>query len=264
MQRSSRCLARQDPGSAPGHVSVLLRALDQLHTTLTPANAAEHVSGCWRHGDAALSSHVCVTCHVRALSQCQALTESQPRAHGRHCKLVASSTLRTANHQHRNTSLLIAVSIPLQPKEAATSSRADSMPPQPGARGTSSHGDDPRHPDNHAHYSQRGNWLRAAVLGANDGLVTVGALLTGIGAASQDQHQLLLSAVSALVAGAHFPLQIPLACYWYDRAASFVVATSHVRMRRSRRAQDRAGRQSATLRLWLQGRCPWRRASTCR
>lgn len=55
--------------------------------------------------------------------------------------------------------------------------------------------------DEHQHYSQRATWLRASVLGANDGLVTVGALMTGIGSASQDQHQLLLSAVSALVAG---------------------------------------------------------------
>ena len=56
-------------------------------------------------------------------------------------------------------------------------------------------------PCGHEHYSQRAPWLRAAVLGANDGLVTVGALLTGIGAASSNQHQLLLSAVAALVSG---------------------------------------------------------------
>lgn len=53
----------------------------------------------------------------------------------------------------------------------------------------------------HVHYTHRAPWLRAAVLGANDGLVTVGALMTGIGAADVGQHQLLLSAVAALVAG---------------------------------------------------------------
>ena len=53
----------------------------------------------------------------------------------------------------------------------------------------------------HEHYSQRANWLRAAVLGANDGLVSVAAIMLGVGAASQDQHTLLLSGLSALVAG---------------------------------------------------------------
>jgi VIT family len=65
---------------------------------------------------------------------------------------------------------------------------------------------DPHDPANHEHFSQRGNWLRAAVLGANDGLVTVGALMTGIGATSNDQHQLLLSAVAALTSGARLRL----------------------------------------------------------
>jgi VIT1/CCC1 family predicted Fe2+/Mn2+ transporter len=54
----------------------------------------------------------------------------------------------------------------------------------------------------HEHFSQRGTWLRAAVLGANDGLVTVGALMTGISAAGTSQHQLILSAVAALISGA--------------------------------------------------------------
>jgi VIT1/CCC1 family predicted Fe2+/Mn2+ transporter len=53
----------------------------------------------------------------------------------------------------------------------------------------------------HEHFSQRGPWLRAAVLGANDGLVTVGSLLTGISAASVSHRQLILSAVAALVSG---------------------------------------------------------------
>ncbi|CAL8470039.1 g9581 [Coccomyxa elongata] len=58
------------------------------------------------------------------------------------------------------------------------------------------------HEDEHIHYSQRANWLRAAVLGANDGLVSVASIMLGVGAASTDQHTLLLSGLSALVAGA--------------------------------------------------------------
>ena len=55
--------------------------------------------------------------------------------------------------------------------------------------------------DDVEHYSQRGNWLRAGILGANDGLVSVASIMLGVGAASQDQHTLLLSGLSALVAG---------------------------------------------------------------
>jgi VIT1/CCC1 family predicted Fe2+/Mn2+ transporter len=62
-------------------------------------------------------------------------------------------------------------------------------------------------PCGHEHYSQRGPWLRAAVLGANDGLVTVGALMTGISAANASQQQLILTAVAALVSGANAQVQ---------------------------------------------------------
>ena len=55
--------------------------------------------------------------------------------------------------------------------------------------------------DEHEHYSNRANWLRAAVLGANDGLVSVASIMLGVGAGSTDQHTLLLSGISALVAG---------------------------------------------------------------
>lgn len=39
------------------------------------------------------------------------------------------------------------------------------------------------------------------MLGANDGLVSVASIMLGVGAASTDQHTLLLSGLSALVAG---------------------------------------------------------------
>jgi VIT1/CCC1 family predicted Fe2+/Mn2+ transporter len=52
------------------------------------------------------------------------------------------------------------------------------------------------------HYSDRAPWLRAAVLGANDGLVSVASIILGVGAASTDLRALVLSGTSALVAGA--------------------------------------------------------------
>ncbi|ASK26431.1 VIT1/CCC1 transporter family protein [Neisseria chenwenguii] len=53
-----------------------------------------------------------------------------------------------------------------------------------------------------AHFSNRGNWLRAGVLGANDGLISTAALLMGMAAAKPDFETLLLTGVSALAGGA--------------------------------------------------------------
>jgi VIT1/CCC1 family predicted Fe2+/Mn2+ transporter len=52
------------------------------------------------------------------------------------------------------------------------------------------------------HYVNRTGWLRAAVLGANDGIVSVGSLLVGVAATSLGRAQLLVVGVAGLVAGA--------------------------------------------------------------
>ncbi|MEI6208769.1 MAG: VIT1/CCC1 transporter family protein [Desulfuromonadales bacterium] len=52
------------------------------------------------------------------------------------------------------------------------------------------------------HRSDRINWLRAAVLGANDGAISVASLVVGIAAAGAPQHTILLTGVAGLVAGA--------------------------------------------------------------
>ncbi|KAJ0734245.1 putative Ccc1 family protein [Helianthus annuus] len=51
-------------------------------------------------------------------------------------------------------------------------------------------------------YSQGGQWLRAAVMGANDGLVSVASLMIGVGAVKQDVNAMILSGFAGLVAGA--------------------------------------------------------------
>ena len=56
-------------------------------------------------------------------------------------------------------------------------------------------------PHNEAHRSHRVGWLRAAVLGANDGIVSTASLLVGVAAASASQSTLLMTGVAALVAG---------------------------------------------------------------
>ncbi|XP_054787151.1 vacuolar iron transporter homolog 1-like [Prosopis cineraria] len=51
-------------------------------------------------------------------------------------------------------------------------------------------------------YSKRSQWLRAAVLGANDGLMSTASLMVGVGAVRQDIKAMILSGFAGLVAGA--------------------------------------------------------------
>lgn len=57
------------------------------------------------------------------------------------------------------------------------------------------------HPDD-PHFVSRSGWLRAAVLGANDGIVSVSALIVGVAAADPTPRTVLISGVAALTAGA--------------------------------------------------------------
>ena len=59
-----------------------------------------------------------------------------------------------------------------------------------------------RHRHFEKHYGERIAWLRAGVLGANDGIVSVASLIVGMAAASVGRPELLLAAVAGLVAGA--------------------------------------------------------------
>lgn len=52
------------------------------------------------------------------------------------------------------------------------------------------------------HYIHRSNWLRAAVLGANDGILSTSSLAIGIAAASNLREPIVLATVAGLVAGA--------------------------------------------------------------
>jgi VIT1/CCC1 family predicted Fe2+/Mn2+ transporter len=53
-----------------------------------------------------------------------------------------------------------------------------------------------------SHRSQHIGWLRAAVLGANDGIVSTASLILGVAAANTSHHNILLTGVAGLVAGA--------------------------------------------------------------
>jgi vacuolar iron transporter family protein len=56
------------------------------------------------------------------------------------------------------------------------------------------------HPERHT--SSRIGWLRAAVLGANDGIVSTASLIIGVAAADATRSSVLLAGIAALVAGA--------------------------------------------------------------
>lgn len=57
-----------------------------------------------------------------------------------------------------------------------------------------------RHPE--AHLVSRIGWLRAAVLGANDGIVSTASLIVGVAAAAATPSEVLIAGVAGLVAGA--------------------------------------------------------------
>jgi vacuolar iron transporter family protein len=70
-----------------------------------------------------------------------------------------------------------------------------SRPPGPaGAVPVSAHAE--------PHLSGRSGWLRAAVLGANDGILSTAALIVGVAAGGADKVTILLAGVAGLVAGA--------------------------------------------------------------
>jgi vacuolar iron transporter family protein len=56
------------------------------------------------------------------------------------------------------------------------------------------------HPEHHL--VGRIGWLRAAVLGANDGIISTASLIVGVAAAAAAQNDVLIAGVAGLVAGA--------------------------------------------------------------
>src|SRR5512134_1567090 len=57
-------------------------------------------------------------------------------------------------------------------------------------------------PHRERHRTERIGWLRAAVLGANDGIVSTASLIVGVAAAHATSHDILIAGAAGLVAGA--------------------------------------------------------------
>jgi VIT1/CCC1 family predicted Fe2+/Mn2+ transporter len=74
-------------------------------------------------------------------------------------------------------------------------SRIDSMHRQEQAISRFGHGPE-------KHLVGRIGWLRAAVLGANDGIISTASLIVGVAAAATKQNDVLIAGVAGLVAGA--------------------------------------------------------------
>lgn len=59
-----------------------------------------------------------------------------------------------------------------------------------------------RHYHVETHFSKRTGWLRAAVLGANDGIISTASLIMGVAAADATSQSILIAGVAGLAAGA--------------------------------------------------------------
>ncbi len=66
-------------------------------------------------------------------------------------------------------------------------------PAEAGHHGIEPHG---------ANFSSRLNWLRAGVLGANDGIVSVAALVVGVAGATENSIAIFTAGIAALIGGA--------------------------------------------------------------
>ncbi|MGL5817253.1 MAG: VIT1/CCC1 transporter family protein [Phycicoccus sp.] len=75
------------------------------------------------------------------------------------------------------------------------------MPEQPGPRGSRTEVPDHGEPHDQS-FAGRLNWLRAGVLGANDGIVSTAALVIGVAAATTSRTAVLTAGTAGLVAGA--------------------------------------------------------------
>ena len=58
------------------------------------------------------------------------------------------------------------------------------------------------------HYVNRSSWIRAAVLGANDGILSVSSIAVGVASASTSEAPVAIAALAGLVAGTLFVARV--------------------------------------------------------
>ncbi len=99
------------------------------------------------------------------------------------------------------------------------------------------------------HLVGRVGWLRAAVLGANDGIVSTASLLVGVGAANPSRDAMIIAGVAGLVAGA-----MSMAAGEYVSVSSQADAEAADLARERRELRDEPDRELAELAGIYEGR----------
>src|SRR5664280_2131174 len=120
------------------------------------------------------------------------------------CRLPPRRT--AAQSRSRSPSRPIAVAVVVAQSQSqsyagAVSMSADAVPATPATGASALSGDD-EHPIGHRHRDVTGGWLRPAVFGATDGLVSNFALIAGVAGGGVSAHQIGLTGLAGLVAGA--------------------------------------------------------------
>ena len=78
------------------------------------------------------------------------------------------------------------------------------------------------------HRVKRTGWLRAATLGANDGLISTSSLVVGVASASTSPSSIMLAAVAGLVAGASLFRGAFRVAFWGATAMGCTAAIGHL------------------------------------
>ena len=113
------------------------------------------------------------------------------------------------------------------------------------------------HPE--VHLSQRSNWLRAAVLGANDGILSTASLVLGVAASGASGAAIVTAGIAGLVAGA-----LSMAAGEYVSVSSQRdTERADIRLE-ERELRPRPGRRAARARRDLRAAGPGRRRSRAR
>jgi vacuolar iron transporter family protein len=93
-----------------------------------------------------------------------------------------------------------------------------------------------------SHYVNRAGWLRAAVLGANDGIISTASLIVGVAAAGGSRAEILTAAVAGWVAGA-----MSMAAGEYVSVSSQADSEAADLARERRALRERPGAEKAEL-----------------
>ncbi|MBX0330534.1 VIT family protein [Oscillochloris sp. ZM17-4] len=103
-------------------------------------------------------------------------------------------------------------------------------------------------PNQERHRTNHVGWLRAAVLGANDGILSTASLVIGVAAAQVSSHAILVTGVAGLVAGA-----MSMAAGEYVSVSSQAdTEQADLRIERGEQAADQAGELAELTRIYEQ------------